>query len=119
MLRSLLVEALPVAATAAAMLYTQPRKGWKWAVPAGIVAHLAAGWAMRKVANALEGVVSLPAQSVTMNEGKVEVPPLEDPAKFHGIPPVPEVVPAPTPKPVEVIDQHDNVIKLPVAMGEP
>jgi hypothetical protein len=78
---------------------------------------------MRRVATALEGAVLLPPQSVTVKDGQIEVPPVADPAKFHGIAPqapaeqVSGVVP--TSQAIEVWDRNDNVIKLPTAIGEP
>jgi hypothetical protein len=120
MIRSALAQAVPAVATASAMLYYMPRKGWKWAVPAGLAVHFASSWAVNKLLGALEGLVMLPPQSVKVSNGQVEVPPsLENPAQFHGVHSTPSE-PAPSAsRTTEVIDQANNVIKLPTAMGEP
>jgi len=120
MIRSAIAQAVPAVSTAAAMLYYQPRKGWKWAIPAGLAAHFVSGWVVTKVLAAFEGMIVLPAQPVTLSNGQVQVPALENPTQFHGTPSSPEGPPEASPsKDIEVIDRNDNVIKLPLAMGEP
>jgi hypothetical protein len=121
MIRSAIAQAVPAVSTAAVMLYYQPRKGWTWAIPAGLAAHFVSGWAVNKMLAALEGLVTLPVQPVALSNGQVQVPALENPAQFHGTPESPFEAPvtAPTSKEVEVLDRNDNVIKLPTAMGEP
>lgn len=101
MLRELLGKSGPVAATVAAMLYTQPKKGWAWAVAAGVGAHAASAWLVNTVLGALEQNVALPDKPVEIDK---PVAPAE---------PIPEVTPS------EVIDKENNVIQLPTAAGEP
>ncbi len=121
MIRSAIAQAVPAVSTAAVMLHYLPRKGWTWAIPAGLAAHFVSGWVVNKVLAALEGIVTMPAQPVTLSNGQVQVPALETPTQFHGTPSSsPEAPPVvPSSKEAEVIDRNDNVIKLPLAMGEP
>lgn len=124
MLRSALAKAAPVVGTVAAVIYTRERKGWAWAVPAGVVAHFVINWITGQVLNAVEGAQLLPSKPVALDGQDVKVPDLTAPTQFHDAETVAGLaieranVPRAS-KSVEVIDRNDNIIKLPTAMGEP
>lgn len=119
MIRSALAKAVPTVGTIVAVLYTRERKGWAWAVPAGVLAHFTSAWVTSKLLGAMEGDSKLPVKPVELTDNTV-VPPLEtnDASSFSGSQEGVTGLRNPT-KPVEIIDVANNVIKLPTAMGEP
>ena len=119
MIRSALAKAVPAVGTIVAVLYTRERKGWAWAVPAGVVAHFATSWITSRLLGAVEGDAQLPAKSVELKDDTV-IPPLEtkDASSFSDNAGV-NCIGQTNQKPVEVFDVANNVIKLPTAMGEP
>lgn len=119
MIRSALVKAAPVVGTVVAMIYTRERKGWTWAIPAGIAAHFAGSWLAGQILGALDGSQAMPLKSVDVANQEVKVPAGESPTQFHTAPSSNTAGIGALAKITEVIDKNDNVIKLPTAMGEP
>lgn len=114
MIRSALAKAVPTVGTIVAVLYTRERKGWVWAVPAGLLAHFATSWLTSRLLGAVEGDALLPAKPVELKDSTV-VPPLEAPVATGNVTDIGKL----DREPVEVFEGLNNVIKLPTAMGEP
>jgi hypothetical protein len=111
MIRSALVKAVPVVGTVAAVIYTKERKGWTWAIPAGIAVHFASSWLVGQLLGALDAVQAMPLKPAEVAGGEVKIPAGTSSGSMAG-------VTAPV-KTTDVIDKNDNVIRLPTAMGEP
>lgn len=115
MIRSALVKAAPVVSTVAAMIYTRERKGWAWAIPAGIAAHFAGSWLAGQILGALDGNQAMPLKAVDVANQEVKVPaPTSNPTISSNVAGIGALA-----KTTELLDRNDNVIKLPTAMGEP
>lgn len=120
MIRSALVKAAPVVSTVAAMIYARERKGWAWAIPAGIAAHFAGSWLAGQILGALDGDQAMPLKSVEVANQEVKVPAdsssalSQNPASSSNVAGIGALA-----KTAELLDRNDNVIKLPSAMGEP
>lgn len=119
MIRSALVKAAPVVSAVAAVIYTRERKGWTWAIPAGIAAHFVGAWLTEQVLGALEGNQAMPLKAVEVAGQEVKVPSGESVTQFHAAPSSPPASPGPLAKVTELIGKNDNVIRLPTSMGEP
>jgi uncharacterized membrane protein YeaQ/YmgE (transglycosylase-associated protein family) len=111
MIRSALVRAVPVVGTVAAVIYAKERKGWTWAIPAGIAAHFASSWLVGQLLGALDGLQMMPLKPAEVAGGEVKIPAGTSSSSMAGV-----AAPAKT---TDVIDKNDNVIRLPTAMGEP
>ena len=114
MIRSALVRAVPVVGTVAAVIYAKERKGWTWAIPAGIAAHFASSWLVGQLLGALDGLQMMPLKPAEVAGGEVKIPagePAVSPSNVAGV--------GALAKTTDVIDKNDNVIRLPTAMGEP
>ncbi len=120
MIRSALAKAAPVVSTVVAVIYTRERKGWTWAIPAGIAAHFAGSWLAGQILGALDGSQAMPLKSVDVANQEVKVPAGESSVQFQTSPSSTTAgVGTALAKITEVIDKNDNVIRLPTAMGEP
>ena len=114
MIRSALVRAVPVVSTVAAVIYAKERKGWTWAIPAGIAAHFASSWLVGQLLGALDAMQAMPLKPAEVSGGEVKIPagePAVSPSSVAGV--------GALAKTTDVIDKNDNVIRLPTAMGEP
>ena len=119
MIRSALVKAAPVVGTVVAMIYTRERKGWTWAIPAGLAAHFAGSWLAGQILGALDGGQAIPLKSVDVANQEVKVPSGESAEVLQVTPSSNPAAVGALAKVTEVIDRNDNVIRLPSAMGEP
>lgn len=118
MLRAVLSRALPVASTVVAVLYTKERKGWAWAAAAGLGAHAATEWLTSLVINGLEANQTLPPKPVDVRDEQVVIPEIKEKLEVPG-PSSNALDGGETVGKLSVIDKHNNVIRLPNAMGEP